>query len=237
MPADFMTVWSDLAANVAAKAGSFWLFRGHGDASWVLRPNIGRPYRRTPGGRRLFFDEFDERAMLQEFAREAELHFDDGLSTDFELLALAQHYGLPTRLLDWTQNLYVAAYFACQNEALDGVDAAIVAIGVTAGMIRSDLDDLSRTMFTLPASTPPLFVRVPSIDFRIQQQHGVFTLHPDPWDEWKPAPPDVVVDPVFVIPAHLKPEFRRALKGVDFHAGRLMRDFDQICERIRGKYL
>jgi hypothetical protein len=36
---------------------------------------------------------------------------------DVEWLMLAQHYRLPTRLLDWTKNLFVALFFCVQNEA------------------------------------------------------------------------------------------------------------------------
>lgn len=36
------------------------------------------------------------------------------LSEDlYEIAGLAQHYGLPTRLLDWSQDIYVSLYFAC----------------------------------------------------------------------------------------------------------------------------
>jgi hypothetical protein len=235
MPTDFAACWNDFTAIAAKKAGAPWLFRGHADKAWELQPNIGRPYKRTPTGSPRHYTSADEFAMFRDFAMEVRRRFDDGPSTDFELLALAQHYGLPTRLLDWTQNLHVAAYFACEDESFDDRDAEILSLGVRTDAIRTDLDALSDEMFALNPADQPIFVRVPGIDFRIHQQHGVFTLHPDTSVVWTPASPHIVDSP-FVIPAHLKPEFRRTLMALGFHAGRLMRDFDRVCETIRGRY-
>ena len=75
-----------------------------------------------------------ERAILRDFKRTAIPFLAMQPENEWEWLALAQHHGLPTRLLDWTTNPLVAAYFACSDSS-EGEDSACAILSST--LLRS----------------------------------------------------------------------------------------------------
>lgn len=100
---------SRLFPTVPFQRGVF-LFRGHGSAQWPLMSAFDRWYNR--GDRALKGSAADR--LIELFRKEAEGTAVDGNVWDDPLrtLSLAQHHGIPTRLLDWTESPYVAAFFA-----------------------------------------------------------------------------------------------------------------------------
>ena len=123
-------------------------FRGHGDAPQLLHASIERVASK-PG----IAEEYVER----EFKRRAHHYLADLPSEDEDLerLALMQHYGAPTRLLDWTRSAYVAAFFAADGAsspnafAVWAVDQQAVNAEAAAmlGLPESDHNFASRENF------------------------------------------------------------------------------------------
>ena len=111
-------------------------FRGQADASWGLQSTLER-FVPTQDYRRKFEDR-----SLEKFKSKFRLY-----SRDLDLpegrlswLSLMQHYGVPTRLLDFTESPYVALYFAIENlTPVEGGHLAIYAIDYSA-LVQSSCD-------------------------------------------------------------------------------------------------
>lgn len=94
---------------------SNWCFRGQSDFNWRLASTMDRePV--TVGQLKNYKKEFEEH-MIRDFKRNSQYYHDKQylVKTDFQIISYMQHYGAPTRLLDFTESPYVASFFAIDN--------------------------------------------------------------------------------------------------------------------------
>jgi FRG domain len=161
-------------------------FRGHSIATWHVQPLLWRSY--TPEHERNFTTRFRCRAAIRLTSSPSHDDYAGWLS-------LMQHYGLPTRLLDWTRSPFVAAYFAVSpylDCTVETQDAAIWMLWPHDLNVAEGFEDLthpidsntSRQMLE-PAfknrdeNDKVLAVMAVETDLRMFVQQGAFTIHSD----------------------------------------------------------
>ncbi len=111
-----------------------WIFRGQINSKWALQTTLERACKNY--GHSLEEAKDNEERLLREFQRKYHhysQHIPNSANT-LEWLSLMQHYGAPTRLLDFTYSIYVAAYFALEKAEKD---SAVWAINGIWAMERS----------------------------------------------------------------------------------------------------
>jgi hypothetical protein len=200
-----------------------WVFRGHSDIAYKLVPSVGRISRPALSARLKL-----ERTLFDVFQREACGMLAPQLTNDWEWLSIAQHHGLPTRLLDWTHNPLVALYFAVQ--ANPNKDGQLLAI---------------RGLIKLPQALPsgsPFDIETPVkyyphvVSPRMRCQEGLFVVCAQPETPLDETLPEGWRIDDFRIPAERKPFVRYELFRMGIHASALFPDLDGLASRIKWQH-
>ncbi|SKC19608.1 FRG domain-containing protein [Dyadobacter psychrophilus] len=140
------------------------LFRGQ-DQDKPLLPSIARDDKRNDES--LVKTEED---MLRELKRRAPLLLSREPKTDWEWLVIAQHFGLRTRLLDWSSNPLIALWFACRS--LSSTDSVIYILEASKNFLVDY--EANESPFKI---THTRILRPPMNNDRIVAQAGWFTVH------------------------------------------------------------
>ncbi|RPJ45622.1 MAG: FRG domain-containing protein, partial [Chloroflexi bacterium] len=168
-----------------------YVFRGLSDTSYPLETSLSRlgsNYAQM------------EPHLLRNFRKYAHRNIVER-DTTWHWLSLAQHHGLPTRLLDWTVSPLVAVHFATANTERFDRDGVIWMVNsrrvnkMLPDKLKSELGREGADYFTvemlaravptlndLDALSPPCFTVIfepPSLDARLTNQSALFSILPD----------------------------------------------------------
>jgi FRG domain-containing protein len=220
-------------------------FRGQGSNEWGLIPGLYR------GGMIPVF----EREMVRDFRLSAALYLDREPASNIEWLFVMQHYGAPTRLLDWTENSLAALYFAVEEPnlrtspcvwVLDPWSLNQISLGAASipssdhpaldNYVVSDtaLQIVRRVKADLPAAVRPL-----RATRRILAQKGVFTIHGNRLirlNEISHEAGKRIRLEIIVIAAECRKEIKRQLATVGITAATLFPDLEGICREVAYRY-
>lgn len=232
------------------------LFRGQPDKDSCLIPSLGR---KAEHGKALICEE---RAMIEMAKYKLPTVFRRDLEP-IELLALLQHHGIPTRLLDVSANALVGLYFAChgypESEEKDGEVIVFKSPEIELGqykMVNKICDTYKRSagfeqeeleqMYKI--SEKPFFVYAPSYSLRQNIQSGRYILFANKIVceggvykmEQEIAPITKESDSVecrIIVPAVIKENIRRDLRLLGISKELLFLDnADMVCNEIRDRF-
>lgn len=153
--------------SIGAFASSV-IYRGHGNASWKLTPGLYRREAHLFGAPKADCYLMAEQRMIDTFFDRAQLLLPSLARNACVDRVIAQHYSVPTQLLDWTIDPFIALYFAVENTAASD-DCALI---FTSPMRRI----VDRDQVKFPYFGPITILIPPVIDERVRSQKSVFTI-------------------------------------------------------------
>lgn len=176
--------WDELSKLIEQCHRQGWIFRGESrapqkDDDRELKPKAGRISRGAGSARKVEYSLKDEQDALKLFQKQARPYLLHEPEFAIEWLAIAQHHGMATRLLDWTESLLVAAYFAAKDAGARGRAGFI--FGVLQPPETNEEDE--KNPFKIEEIK---LYRPPHISPRIPAQRSVFTIHPNPTSTYNP---------------------------------------------------
>lgn len=200
-----------------------------------------------------------EKHLLRNFRKYSHKQIKSEYKSIWNWLALAQHHGLPTRLLDWTYSPYVALHFATADFNRYQTDGAIWAVNYvdskrclpdqlsliieregshifTAEMLERAVQRLPE-LGQLKHEDFALFFEPPSIDDRIVNQYAVFSMMSNPntiISNWLPEQ-DIRFFKI-IIPAELKWEIRDKLDQSNINERVLFPGLDGLATWLKRHY-
>lgn len=230
------------------------VYRGAADAGWPLLTSLDQL-----GGLDAPFSKSDlEEHILRNFIRYSRPYLTAAPVNDWELLVLAQHHGLPTRLLDWSYSPLVAAHFATVG-GRRGSDRAVWRLDWRKVHCKFSLPELALLIEDLQALfgeaepfTPwrlmrdegaqrdfACMIEPPSLDARIVAQCAAFTLCSDKRRSFADFLADHgLADALtrFIIPAAEVARVRDQLDLVGMDERQVFPDLDGVAARMRRYY-
>lgn len=136
-----------------------YVFRGQRDESWELDTSFDRFYTGTLKNRNNKFSE-----LVSQFRKRTKDRLDERLS-DGDIISIAQHYGLPTRVLDWSFSPYVALFFAISGALVLNPTKPAALWLLNYELVKSEIDEAELVFLHYEEQR----------DLRIKNQRGIFS--------------------------------------------------------------
>lgn len=190
------------------------VYRGVKSVGFPLLPKIGRVVPPDSADSR----EQNEQEILRLFKERAFQYLNFTPTSDWDWLAVGQQYGLPTRLLDWTDNPLVACFFAI-DESTDE-DGVIYAYRDNSYISVDAHTDPFRYK-SVGKFIPGHFVQ------RITTQGGLFTIHPNPYEPFESQDMEKII-----VPSEIQAELRDTLNKYGVNQFSLFPSLDGLAAHI-----